>query len=706
MASTRRFHGPGVGGRTGMRVNEDVRSISGYLEAGRRAMDEHDQSSYDDGGSYDETTYSTRSRGFPQDSSSLYAGSSPRTSRRQSGRRGDVGSSSMAMDLENSYAPSPQSRSRSSRYQEDVRSEGESGDSVVDYGEAAEGYDEDGYEDDAGGRSSHSIGQNRGRPSGMSDRGLDSRRQSRYDMSGSAAPYDDDDQGPMDVAGGDMPSFNIDDSEGERDYGDGGISVQDEEEDDRERLSEDPEEPRRFGDDDDNAGDYSDAASAEEVEGLAEAIEEEDQDDPQRTPTQAKRGKGRPHKEVSAPSSVGKGKPASLSQAGHFESERVASSRGRAGSVIDGDVRRSTRHRYAPLEYWRGERAIYGRPSLPSSRPQRRHDSADADETIDENVFEEAPIKTYAVPVLREIIRYSRPPGEGTFTGLRLPRKKPVNPDGTTRPGGRGRSRSAKHKMKRSKTGSEGESDDEDEELDPTAATRNPEDGWDDETDPHGTVWDADRQCEVERRIACPYSQVRAKPATNSSFSFEKVFGVDEYMASGILEIPVGGSKPTKPTKDNNYSFAIWQGGLDIRVHRTMFRLGPGGMFMVPKGNTYSIENCSQRKAVIWFTQARHPKGQPTIEGPIIQRYAPWPQTAGAAALGDTTASPATIKRERAASANGIAGSAAEGGQRKKQKKQKQVNGSPGSDASDAEIVPATSSSGAAGKKKKTKNRA
>lgn len=99
-------------------------------------------------------------------------------------------------------------------------------------------------------------------------------------------------------------------------------------------------------------------------------------------------------------------------------------------------------------------------------------------------------------------------------------------------------------------------------------------------------------------------------------------------MAAGILEIPVGGSKPTKPTKDNNYvsvpsilqarlclaltlaiflcqTFVVLEGAVDVRVHRTMFRMSPGGMFMVPKGNTYSIENCCQRRARIFFAQAR-----------------------------------------------------------------------------------------------------
>lgn len=39
-----------------MRVDEDVRSISGYLQAGRRAMDEHDDEGYDDETSYNDTT--------------------------------------------------------------------------------------------------------------------------------------------------------------------------------------------------------------------------------------------------------------------------------------------------------------------------------------------------------------------------------------------------------------------------------------------------------------------------------------------------------------------------------------------------------------------------------------------------------------------------------------------------------------------------
>lgn len=292
------------------------------------------------------------------------------------------------------------------------------------------------------------------------------------------------------------------------------------------------------------------------------------------------------------------------------------SGRDRIGMEFDGNVRRSTRQRYTPLEWWRGERAVYVPPARGGgpSRRRRVRDSADGedgdeadeqdpDDTIDADAFEDAPIKSYAAPVLQEVIRIRRDPGEGTFSGMRIGKasvKKQGGPKAVVR------------RVKR--RGGDDEEDDVIEyEPDPTQPTRQPEDGWDAETEPHGTVWDVETEQEVERRIACPISQVRPKTAINSPFAFEKVFGVDAYMAAGILEIPIGGSKPTKPTKDNNYTFVVMEGAVDVRVHRTMFRVGPMGMFMVPKGNTYSIENCCQRKARIFFAQAR----QSQVQAPV-----------------------------------------------------------------------------------------
>ena len=38
-----------------------------------------------------------------------------------------------------------------------------------------------------------------------------------------------------------------------------------------------------------------------------------------------------------------------------------------------------------------------------------------------------------------------------------------------------------------------------------------------------------------------------------NGFKFQKVFGDASFVAAGMLEIPVDGEKPSKPTKDNTY---------------------------------------------------------------------------------------------------------------------------------------------------------
>ena len=40
-------------------------------------------------------------------------------------------------------------------------------------------------------------------------------------------------------------------------------------------------------------------------------------------------------------------------------------------------------------------------------------------------------------------------------------------------------------------------------------------------------------------------------------------------------------------------------------MHRTSFVLATGAMFLVPRGNTYYIENISQRPSKLFFAQAR-----------------------------------------------------------------------------------------------------
>lgn len=132
--------------------------------------------------------------------------------------------------------------------------------------------------------------------------------------------------------------------------------------------------------------------------------------------------------------------------------------------------------------------------------------------------------------------------------------------------------------------------------------------------------------------------------AANSTFAFDKVFGVDEYMAAGVLEIPPEGEKPLKPTKDNNYVFVVLEGAVDVQIHRTYFRLAPSGTFAVPKGNTYAIRNVSRRTARIFFAQARQPHGaQRTAVATVNGVSVPSAGTADET-IGDTSTAPSSSR--------------------------------------------------------------
>lgn len=78
-------------------------------------------------------------------------------------------------------------------------------------------------------------------------------------------------------------------------------------------------------------------------------------------------------------------------------------------------------------------------------------------------------------------------------------------------------------------------------------------------------------------------------PGDANGFKFQKVFGDASFVAAGMLEIPVGGEKPSKPTKDNTYLFYVIEGAVTVKVHRTSFTMAPGGQFMVPRGASQSL---------------------------------------------------------------------------------------------------------------------
>ncbi|MCO5555766.1 hypothetical protein L7F22_009311 [Adiantum nelumboides] len=254
-------------------------------------------------------------------------------------------------------------------------------------------------------------------------------------------------------------------------------------------------------------------------------------------------------------------------------------------------IRRGSRYRYKPLEYWRGERAKFGRLSLPKIREDADQSGSIGDSTIDADAFEDGVMAAPPpVAVLKEIIRIPRAEGEGTFSGLKLPKKKAVG--------------EVKSTSRKASTPSA--------ELDPTRPTRNVEDGWDKETETHAKVFDVFTESEIDKQIACTSDQLRPRMAVGCTFGFEKVFVVEDFMATGVLFLLVKGQKPLKNSKDNYYTFTVLEGCVEVQVHHSTFTIAPQGMFFVPRGNDYSIKNISKRVARLAFTQGKSIGGTTT----------------------------------------------------------------------------------------------
>ncbi|GLB34531.1 putative mif2/CENP-C like [Lyophyllum shimeji] len=133
----------------------------------------------------------------------------------------------------------------------------------------------------------------------------------------------------------------------------------------------------------------------------------------------------------------------------------------------------------------------------------------------------------------------------------------------------------------------------------------------DDKTSWHGMVLDhgpVNLNQEVSKVVAFPSKMVFTPPNipyNNKSFAFQKCLSYADFAASGFLFIRVNGEKETKNVKDNVYVFVVLEGAVEATIHKTSYAISAGGVFLVPRGNDYSIRNISDKDAKLFFTQAR-----------------------------------------------------------------------------------------------------
>ncbi|KAJ9125422.1 hypothetical protein QFC22_000383 [Naganishia vaughanmartiniae] len=231
---------------------------------------------------------------------------------------------------------------------------------------------------------------------------------------------------------------------------------------------------------------------------------------------------------------------------------------------------RTARERHKPLDWWRGERPV----------------------------------------IKRQIVNGEVGPAFITAEWLTIPEEKAI-PLAAKRKGGARRARSGTAepvpKKARKKQTSDG-SDDGDQEPEADDVT-----GWDEGTEPGGMVMDFTTGQEVMRRVANTSAMVRPKEIPNASFTYQKIFGEDEFFAAGILRIEVGGCKAPKNSRDNAYVFFVQQGCVEVTIHRTRFLMSEGGAFLIPRGNQYGFSNVCQKEVHLCFSQARRIKAEEDI---------------------------------------------------------------------------------------------
>lgn len=212
---------------------------------------------------------------------------------------------------------------------------------------------------------------------------------------------------------------------------------------------------------------------------------------------------------------------------------------------------RSGRNSIKPVAYWRNERIEYAEDEMQDGSAK------------------------YLLPRIKEVVRTEE---------VHHPKTK--------------RSR-AKSKAPKSRATAEPESEEDDEiepwEMEPGrifGAIRT----WDPE-DPTGVEVD-----EIEEEVALSSAAIITRDIAGASFKFAKTLSYP-FFGAGMVDLPPGSQKKPKNSRRMQMAFFVFYGRVKVTINDNEFRIGKGGMFQVPRGNFYSIENDYEKPARIFFSQ-------------------------------------------------------------------------------------------------------
>lgn len=229
---------------------------------------------------------------------------------------------------------------------------------------------------------------------------------------------------------------------------------------------------------------------------------------------------------------------------------------------------RSGRSSIRPLAYWRNERVDYEPEAASDAFAQKSKPSQ------------------LILPKIKEVVRYDEPEFEH-------PSK--------SRKGKRGAKGKARGRPRKSYDS------DDDEGPPPEPWENNPGtvDGnvicWKSEHEFNPPA--QDEYVDVEdRQIAISSAAVQTQTVKDASFRYAKILS-EGFFNAGVVDLPPGSEKRPKNSRKMFMTFFVHTGRVLVTVNETSFRISKGGMWFVPRGNYYSIENDYDQPARIFFSQ-------------------------------------------------------------------------------------------------------
>ncbi|KAL0470067.1 kinetochore CENP-C fungal-like protein [Neurospora intermedia] len=253
---------------------------------------------------------------------------------------------------------------------------------------------------------------------------------------------------------------------------------------------------------------------------------------------------------------------------------------------------RSGRHSFKPLAYWRNEHVDYEyeEDEFVADHAPKSSKGSSAGEVARKRKFVLPTIKE-VVRVEEEVVDFSRSRGRGTKRG------------GNNAAAG-GTSRRAQR--------DEDPSPPEPWELNPGILGGDVV-TWYPQHEFHPPALDDEVEVQ-EKQLAISGRAIRTQKVKDAAFRYAKTVN-EGFFGAGVVDLPPGAVKRPKNSRKMFMTFFVYTGRVLVTVNETVFRIGKGGMWFVPRGNYYSIENDYDQPARVFFSQGCEVQVRPSSEG-------------------------------------------------------------------------------------------